>query len=93
MIYSIINNNSNINNAYATNLVTSLNTISPENRFMIENKILSAGVNNLGFPHPSYAILYEFKSLPTCNTDCNSSKLKQSNPVAYNCLILDENKN
>ena len=73
----------------STNLVSSLSTISPDFMFELHNN-LNAGSNKLGYPHPSYATLNEFKQLSTCNQDCKPSKTSRCPPVAYNCLTLND---
>jgi len=75
--------------SFATNLVNSLSTVSPT--FMYElNNNLSAGNSNLGYPHPSYALLNEFKSLSSCNTECKNTEINKCPPLPYNCLTEND---
>ena len=75
--------------SFSTNLVNSLSTVNPEFMYELHNN-LNAGNTKLGYPHPSYAILNEFKQLSTCNQDCKPTETTRCPPVAYNCLTLND---
>ena len=49
--------------------------IKDENRHKIKQMIMeenpSAGDCSLTYPHPSYAVLNQFKSMSTCNQNCD----------------------
>lgn len=75
--------------SFATNLVNSLSTVSPNFMNEVHNN-LNAGSTKLGYPHPSYAILNEFKALSTCNYDCKPTRTSQCPPQPYNCLTQND---
>lgn len=75
--------------SFATNLVNSLSTISPNFMNELHNN-LNAGSTKLGYPHPSYAVLNEFRELSTCDYDCKPSRTTQCPPKPYNCLTQND---
>ena len=78
-----------------SNLVNHITTMSPENRHKIKQMIMeenpSAGDCSLTYPHPSYAILNQFKSMSTCNQNCDKKTETGTGtaclPVAANCYV------
>jgi hypothetical protein len=66
--------------------------MSPENRHKIKQIIMeenpSAGDCSLTYPHPSYAVLNQFKSMSTCNQNCDKkTETGSCLPVAANCYV------
>ena len=90
--YKLTVSNKSSTNCPATNLITSLSTLDPiqlqKIKVAIEQQDITAGNCDLAYPHPSYAILNNFKQLSTCNQECdNNNKTGSCPPVAFNCLI------
>lgn len=80
---------------YYTNLVNHISTLSQEDRLKIKQLITeenpSAGDCSLTYPHPSYAILDQFKTMSTCNQNCDKKSDTGTGmacpPVASNCYV------
>lgn len=76
----------------STNLLSSISNLDPiqihKIKVALEKQGIPEGNCNSAYPHPSYAILNDFKQLSTCNSDCeNTDKNGSCPPVAFNCLI------
>lgn len=94
MQYKLTVSNKSCDNCTATNLITSLSTLDPiqlqKIKVAIEEQGISAGNCDLAYPHPSYAIINNFKELTNCNQNCDKrDKNGSCPPVAFNCLIQD----
>lgn len=92
--YKLTVSNKSCANCPATNLISSLSTLDPiqlqKIKVAIEEQGISAGNCDLAYPHPSYAVLNNFKQLSTCNQDCDDkNKTGSCPPLAFNCLIQD----
>jgi len=82
-------------NGFYTNLVNHITNMSPENRHKIKEMIMeenpTAGDCSLTYPHPSYAVLNQFKSMSTCNQNCDKKSDTGAGaacpPVASNCYL------
>lgn len=93
--YTLTVSNKSNDEYFSTNLLSSISNLDPVQlhkiKIAIEQQGIPEGNCNSAYPHPSYAILNDFKELSTCNSDCEKTDKNGSClPVAFNCLIQDK---